>query len=109
MLLKGEKALLLAILERAAADFKSAVREDRISARHWVLHWEEWDTEEPFTFPWVCNHLDICPHQTMRTIKDFNGQFKRTITSFPSLIEKLFGEGKQHFYELPKPRGKHEP
>lgn len=64
-----ERACLAAILERALLDScgstisKNRREELTQKARYWVLEWGESDYEVPFTFPWICAHLDVCPRR----------------------------------------------
>lgn len=41
------------------------------SARRWVRKWEVSDIETPFTFPWVCTSLGLCPLSLKKAINKF--------------------------------------
>lgn len=62
-----ERACLAAILERALLDAcgscvtKNRQQELTEKARRWILDWGESDRDNPFTFPWICEQLDVCP------------------------------------------------
>lgn len=82
-----EKLLLFAILERAIADASGVTgdiwRKQRgefestvLKARRWLKLWTEFDFEKPFTFPWVCMHLDVCPYELRARI--MVGQWSKT-------------------------------
>lgn len=99
--IRGERALILAMLERAAADLTSAVREDRVAAKAWVCHWSSDDIEIPFTFPWCCEALDLEPHHVMRAIKKWAPQHVRTIMRFTRYVELILEDNEQEA-KLPK-------
>lgn len=67
-----ERALLLAILHRAVEDAIcdrwGIYQHIRREARYWLLDWREFDRNEPFTFPWICIHLDLDPEAARETI-----------------------------------------
>ena len=65
------KHLLHALLERAALDAANIGEsgfgpQDVRNARAWIEHWKLSDQETPFSFPWVCLHLELCPYETSR-------------------------------------------
>ncbi len=76
----AEKALVLAVVEQAVRDYlmhittmldkknKTTLRNLQRSALQWIFYCDdEADIEEPFTFPWCCNELNISTKR-MRTI-----------------------------------------
>ena len=58
------KTLYAAVLARAICDAFSTTYVDhavRREASAWLLLWDDVDYKEEFTFPWVCEHLDLDP------------------------------------------------
>ncbi len=51
-----EKGMLRALLARAVADLKDPNLATREDAREWLF---ESERTGPFTFRWVCSHLDL--------------------------------------------------
>ena len=74
-----ERALLAAVLERAILDATGNVtgHDDKSDARrdatNWLSNWTEADTETRFTFPWICQHLDVCPHRVLSALRTHLG------------------------------------
>ena len=74
----GELALLWATLKRAILDAAglanlSSRSENKVAAnraKRWLYLWEQSDCKKEFTFPWICEHLDICPHNTTKLIRE---------------------------------------
>lgn len=77
-----ERELLAAILCRAVFDACNRSDRDSLSgnsltighksdARRWILYWSEEDTPRPFTFPWICEQLDLCPRSTKARIAPY--------------------------------------
>lgn len=70
-----EKKLLYAIIERAVLDFQGRNATDLEGRYHmrradaWLFYWRKGDEREPFTFPWVCLHLDLCPSELTRKLR----------------------------------------
>jgi hypothetical protein len=65
---RGEKALLASILELALLDLGHK------ELRSGVLEWlddEEADSEEPFTFRWICAQLDFNREYILRGMDEF--------------------------------------
>jgi hypothetical protein len=56
-----ERQLLAAVLKRALFDYFGGRREERESARQWFFGEE--NSEELFSFAWVCAQLDISPDE----------------------------------------------
>lgn len=62
-----ERALLWAIIERALMDAQGKVFGEwdpalvSKRAKIWLFRWEDADVDTPFTFPWCCSFLDLCP------------------------------------------------
>lgn len=67
---RGERRLLAGIIQRAMLDasqkgtvggdiYGSNVR--AIEAERWLFEWSKQDAAAPFTFPWVCSHLNLEP------------------------------------------------
>jgi len=82
---QGEKLLLFAVLERAIADagnccfdlWKGEPGSRRLAverAREWILEWQEKDFDIPWTFPWVCTHMELCPYTLKNTLTNFGWQ-----------------------------------
>lgn len=68
--------LVLGILNRAALDAVSTVSymgKERREAIWWITDWFDYGPIEPWSFPWVCEHLDLCPHKTRDSILSFKG------------------------------------
>ena len=65
-------ALLFAVLERALHDairnssYTSAA--EAVEAREWILETDEEDVNEPFTFLWLCDALNIPPEKIRRAL-----------------------------------------
>lgn len=59
----SERALLLAIIERALADLSSRIVKHASTSTEWIFH--SWDPSyqyhTPFSFPWTCEQLDLDP------------------------------------------------
>jgi hypothetical protein len=77
-----ERALLAAVLERAILDATgnvtghsvySAKPELRLEATNWLSNWSDPDTETKFTFPWICQELDLCPHRVLAALRPHLG------------------------------------
>jgi len=64
-----ERRLLLAMIERAILDFVGNDAAEVEEAEGWIFG--ELDTAplKPFTFPWVCQHLDLDVVSIAQTIK----------------------------------------
>ena len=60
-----EKRLLFAICERAVRDLFSAVDEEREAAIEWF---EDLEGNEAFSFPWICEVLDLNQKQLLSRI-----------------------------------------
>ena len=82
--LRGEKALLVAILERAILDYASEsqpagvswatgkylannIRNIRAEAHEWIFMEE---SHEPYTFLWICELLELSPNITREAIEN---------------------------------------
>lgn len=63
---KGEKRLLAGILQRAILDAAGATSvitgDERKRAFQYILRWEGTFRPAPFTFPWICEHLNQDPY-----------------------------------------------
>lgn len=65
-----ERRLLLAILERALLDFVGNDEKEALEAEEWIfsdllpLH-----PFEAFSFPWICEQLDLNVKKTLRKIR----------------------------------------
>ena len=79
VMLERERGLLLAILERAINDALGLVAcgtysqigrlETIAEAREWLglqIGGGNMDELEPFSFPWVCDHLELCPKKVIK-------------------------------------------
>ena len=79
------KALVGAVIERAVLDCAGVLechpsdeRRVRREGRRWLYDWHPGDTETPWTFPWCCQTLDLCPFDTRRNVSRYMGQGKTT-------------------------------
>lgn len=52
-----ERSLLVALLRRALFDFFGGSSAERDAAKEWML--EATSSDVPFSFGWVCDHLDM--------------------------------------------------
>lgn len=85
-----EKKLLVAIIERAYLDAQGNTTGDhdkdrpeiRRQADKWLFRWRSDEPLIPFSFQWVCSHLEVCPQKTRRNLK------------------KLLGAGFQHYSRI---------
>ena len=67
-----ERMLLLAVLERAILDLVGNDRREAKAAEDWIFEGEEEhnsDSNEPFTFVWVCSQLDLNSKEVAEIIK----------------------------------------
>lgn len=73
--------LLLAVLNRAAQDVANGLmcstREKR-EALCWITNWDNSDYAQPFSYPWICEHLNLEPARTRDIILDFAKAHKGT-------------------------------
>lgn len=74
-----ERALLAAILERAILDATGNVTGHdhkgniRLEATNWLSNWNDEDSEVRFTFPWICQHLELCPKRVLTALRPHLG------------------------------------
>lgn len=86
-----ELNLLRAVLLRAIQDFVEAV-DDYNGAGEWIFEDENYvlvgrhDPDTPFSFCWVCRHLDLCPEAVRRSLR----RFKRRSSESPHLNRASF-------------------
>lgn len=64
-----ERRLLLAILERAILDFVGNDGLEVTAAEEWIFGDDEGDKNAPFSFPWVCQQLDLDSRSTAQYIR----------------------------------------
>ena len=62
----AERGLLAAMLLRAISDYVYIGNHElpchKRTAKIWIMHWDISDMENtPFSFPWICYHLDLDP------------------------------------------------
>lgn len=72
-----ELTLIGAVLIRAVSDCLGAsptTRDEKRKSLNWVTTWEIGDRKEPFTFPWVCEQLELCPNEIRKTILSLQEQ-----------------------------------
>jgi hypothetical protein len=90
-----ELACLAAILERALLDASGNIPGDwpgsdtQREARRWLFCWCDSDRKTPFTFPWVCEHLSLCPLRVRKNIKRvvrIRQKTKHIGTSFSKMV-----------------------
>lgn len=65
--IRPERSLLVAVLERAVFDFVGHKKSAREDAAEWIFG--DYDNNEPFSFNWVCSHLDMHPADVLHQIK----------------------------------------
>lgn len=66
--------LLLAVLNRAAMDVTSGLMcstKEKREALCWITNWEYGTYYEPYSYPWICEHLGIDPGRTRDIILSF--------------------------------------
>jgi hypothetical protein len=66
--------LLLAILNRAAMDVTSGLMcssKEKREAMCWIKNWEYDTYYEPYSYPWICEHLGIDPGRTRDIILSY--------------------------------------
>lgn len=63
--------LLVAVLARAASDYLQlhTIREKHIQRDAYV--WFTSPNEAPWSYLWICQHLDLEPHRTLKAILSF--------------------------------------
>lgn len=72
-----ERNLLTAVLRRALFDLRNGTAVERTAAKEWFFENGDYS---PFSFTWVCTHLDIEPEQLLERIGKLRAQLgpKRT-------------------------------
>lgn len=97
----AEKKLLYAIIERAVLDLQGKDANDIMGRYHmrradaWLFYWRSGDEGEPFTFPWCCQELDVCPSELtrkLRKIVDSGAKFN----PYSKLGMKRLGDAIEH-------------
>jgi hypothetical protein len=73
-----ERRLLCSVLATSIADYMGEGVHKR-SAYRWVRSWKDSDFKRPFTFPWICSELDLCPY----TIRDMIKLYVKSATPLP--------------------------
>ncbi len=63
--------LLVAVLARAACDYVSVSTSKEKYAKRDAYFWLTSPEECEWSYLWVCEHLDICPHRVLKTILSF--------------------------------------
>lgn len=99
---KQERSLLFALLERAVLDAAGqrlncqegeSTSENTIrDAREWLLDWEEGDFHEPYSFCWVCEHLDLCPQLVrdgLRAALSEDGKLRKTHVGINGIMDRF--------------------
>ncbi|MFO0416744.1 MAG: hypothetical protein ACK5Y6_05595 [Pseudomonadota bacterium] len=64
-----ERRLLLAILERAILDYVGNDAREVEEAEEWLFGWIDTGTRSQFSFPWLCEQLDLDCNKIARQIK----------------------------------------
>lgn len=86
-----EVKLLWALLGRAAIDYTiplekiqklTTVDPDERWCIEEAVKWVESDCEEPFSFLWVCDHLEICATRLRRGLQGIRGRGERLYMPF---------------------------
>ena len=83
----AEKRLLFAVLERAVRDFLSTNEEEKATARIWL---EDIEGSDPFSFPWICEMLELNCNQLLDRIyriKGFSEKVRNASREVYALIE----------------------
>lgn len=90
---QAEYGLLYAVLERAVLDYQGSKIGDkpppqlREQAEAWLFCWVKDDVHEAFSFPWICEWLDLNPYVVKRTLRKL---LARTVE--PSHSKVRYGE-----------------
>jgi hypothetical protein len=64
-----ERRLLLAILERAILDYVGNIKKEIDEATEWLFNSLGHDSENMFSFEWVCHELDLNPSTILEKIR----------------------------------------
>jgi hypothetical protein len=64
-----ERRLLLAILERAILDYVGNDEREATQASEWLFGWFGTQIHDHFSFPWLCEQLDLDCHKIALQIK----------------------------------------
>lgn len=70
----AQLSLLLAVLNRAAMDVTSGLMyssKEKRDAINWITYWDTGEAPEPYSYPWICEHLNIDPARTRDLILSF--------------------------------------
>jgi hypothetical protein len=67
-----ERNLLAAMLRRALFDFTNGSSEEQVAATEWFF---DGLTHEPFSFAWVCTHLNLDPESIQKRMKTLRSRF----------------------------------
>lgn len=70
-----ERRLLTAMLSFAVSDAMTRTDEHGTSARQWIREKPEGDAP-PWSFHWVCDHLDLCPHRMRKALTSERPRYK---------------------------------
>lgn len=68
---RGELRLLASLLVRAVSDYYGlggVERHIRREATKWLFNWKPFHHKIPFTFPWICDHLNACPNTIKKNL-----------------------------------------
>ena len=74
-----ERRLLLAILERAILDFVGNEPREVEQAEEWLFGDLDSDTNEKFSFPWVCEQLDLDMYKVATKIRSMPRRGSRKV------------------------------
>ena len=74
-----ERNLLMAILERAILDYVGNDSREVTSAEEWLFEEVNSPSFDEFTFPWVCQELDLDYERTARLIRQIPKRGNRRI------------------------------
>jgi hypothetical protein len=97
----GERALLYAMIERAALDatgnvgFTGGVAPTvaKIAARAWISCWRDAESAPAFSFPWVCIYLDLDPYEMKSKLRALyrakNVSLVRSSFEWKSILEHM--------------------
>ena len=98
-MINSEIRLIIAILLRSLFDLYDKNKIVRRKAVHFVSHWTIRDVERPYSFPWLCDNLNVCPYTLRKKLftTDFKVSLKQHRNSYSSLVAVLDDETQYTF------------
>lgn len=92
-----EIKLLVNVMLRAIHDYVEGQEHSR-DAEEWIMYGRYHDADVPFTFPWVCRHLDYDPGACRAAIVALRGRYGsiqwQKKSSFYAKVEQLYAEAR---------------